>query len=359
MMNNNWLLIDNSLLIYKSELDINKDYLLFDLDYTIIKPKGKNKFPKDKNDWMYIFNSKEKIIEEYNNNKNIIIFSNQSKLNSEDKINEFKEKIENIIKDLNINIQIYISLKEDKYRKPLWFMFYKMLELNNIKNLDKSKCLYIGDAGGREKDFSSDDRLFAYNIGINYKTPEEYFLNENPLSYKIDCFTFDDLKNYENNKFKKSSKQELIILVGYPGCGKSYFCKKYLKDYIHINQDELKTLSKCKLLTIKSLKEKKSIVIDNTNPSKDTRKIYIDICKELNIPCRCIYFDLDLKIIKHLNIYRELLGEKKRIPNIAYNVYNKKFNMPIREEGFEDIIIWHLNLEFKNENDKELFYKYY
>lgn len=351
----NWLLIENSLLIYKSSITQSKsNYLFFDLDYTLIKPKSKNKFPKDKEDWEFIYNSNIKLKEEYNKN-NIIIFTNQSKLNTNDKINDFKYKIENIINTLNIDIQVYISLKDDKYRKPLWYMFNKMLELNNITNIDKTKCLYIGDAGGREKDFSNYDLLFAYNIGITYQTPEEYFLNYPILLKEIPKIELIQ----KENKLKKSLTQELIILVGYPASGKTYFTKKYLYDYKHINQDELKTLSKCLTLTEKEIQNKKSIVIDNTNPSKDTRKKYLDLCKKYNIKSRCIYFDIDINIIKHLNIYRELIGEKKRIPEIAYKIYKKKFEFPTKEEGYEEIINWNLNLEFKTQKEKEIYLKIY
>lgn len=351
-----WLFIDNSLYIYKNNINTNNTrYLLFDLDYTLIKPKGKNKFPKDKNDWKYIFNSNLKLKEEYNKgNTNIIIFTNQ--LDTKNNIEEIKLKIEDIIQDLNLPIEVYISIKDNKYRKPLWYMFDKMIELNNITNINKNISLYIGDAGGREKDFSSDDIKFAYNIGIPYKTPEEYFNNiiEN---YKISLINYN---NYNNtNNFTKSNKQELILLVGYPGVGKSYFTNKYLSNYIHINQDTLKTLSKCLSETKKALKNNKSVVIDNTNPSKEIRLKYISLCNDFNISYRCIYFDISYEIAQHLNIYRELKGEKQRIPKIAYNVYKSKFIKPTLDEGYEEIIIWKLNLEFENDKNKEIYLKYY
>jgi bifunctional polynucleotide phosphatase/kinase len=46
--------------------------------------------------------------------------------------------------------------------------------------------MYVGDAAGRingwkmgmSKDFSDSDRAFAFNIGIDFKTPEEFFNGE-------------------------------------------------------------------------------------------------------------------------------------------------------------------------------------
>lgn len=50
----------------------------------------------------------------------------------------------------------------------------------------KSQCIFVGDAAGRQagwkvgakKDFSCTDRCFAVNVGIAFKTPEEYFLGQ-------------------------------------------------------------------------------------------------------------------------------------------------------------------------------------
>ncbi len=58
---------------------------------------------------------------------------------------------------------------------------------DNIKP-DLKSCCYVGDAAGRPKnwepgkprDFSCSDRKFAANIGIQFYTPEEYFLGGKP-----------------------------------------------------------------------------------------------------------------------------------------------------------------------------------
>ncbi len=60
--------------------------------------------------------------------------------------------------------------------------------------LDISKCLYVGDAAGRQKDwkkgakkdFSCSDRAFAINVGVTFKTPEEFFFDEAPAPFEWD-----------------------------------------------------------------------------------------------------------------------------------------------------------------------------
>ena len=67
-------------------------------------------------------------------------------------------------------------------------------------------------------------------------------------------------------------------MVGPPGSGKTEFVKKYIlsheheHEYVHINQDILKTKKKCLQITEDALTKNKSVVIDNTNPDVETRK---------------------------------------------------------------------------------------
>lgn len=64
----------------------------------------------------------------------------------------------------------------------MWDYFTK--ELNGGVEVDLAESFYCGDAAGRpargttKKDFSDSDLKFALNIGIQFKTPEQVFLNE-------------------------------------------------------------------------------------------------------------------------------------------------------------------------------------
>ena len=50
----------------------------FDLDHTLIKPKGNRKLPKNIEDYEYMKNVRETLLKLQNDNYHIIIFSNQS-----------------------------------------------------------------------------------------------------------------------------------------------------------------------------------------------------------------------------------------------------------------------------------------
>lgn len=344
-----WEIVDNS--VWKFSFNypvINKDIVSFDLDDTLISTKSKKKFPINAEDWIEINDSKNKLTETFKTN-NIVIFSNQSKMKGQTEM--LKSKFEQVISYYQLPLTVYISSSYDHYRKPNIGMFQLMLKdyyNDNINNVNS--FIFVGDAAGRpktkkhRKDFSCSDRKFGYNIGYFYdknfefKTPEEYFDNIQEEPFDWDEFDKSSILVDEQVHFYPSNKQEMILLVGYPASGKTTFYENYLKNngYVHINQDELKTLSKCLTLAKKCIKEERSICVDNTNPSLETRQKYIQLCKINKIPIRCVYFNTDINTAKFLNAYRANTSDKN-IPEISYNVYKKNFTEPTLKEGFNEI----------------------
>ena len=161
----------------------------FDLDFTIVKPKSGRKFPKDENDWKWLYhNTKEKLLQ-LSEDYQVVIFSNQMGLSKgKQSKEELLTKFYSIYKDINIPLIFLISDKDDNYRKPntgLWEVLLK-------EGISKEGSFYVGDAAGRledeknKKDFSDSDRKFAKNVGIPFYTPESFFLKEKerPWSYK-------------------------------------------------------------------------------------------------------------------------------------------------------------------------------
>ena len=94
-----WLTYEN--IIYSENtveyLDKNVKVAGFDLDHTLIKPKGKRTHPKDEEDFEFVFQNIGDVLNKFNNlGFNIIIFSNQSKLNLKpDKKNSFIKNTKN------------------------------------------------------------------------------------------------------------------------------------------------------------------------------------------------------------------------------------------------------------------------
>lgn len=370
-MDNSWI-ENGSLLIYSSSNE-HIDYyfenvICLDLDNTLITTRSNNKFPKDKDDWKwmtYYGTNVNEILEghlllDYR----IIIFTNQNGLKNESKKQEFKKKIELIGEDLNREFLLFASVKKDKYRKPSPFMYHYFINNYNEGKLPINVS-YFGDAGGCLNDFSPSDRLFALNCGISYYKEDEIVLFSDKHEFDKSNYVYTkngyNPKDFVNNVkfvFEPSHQPEIIILVGPPATGKSSFYQTHFEPlgYIDINQDKLKTRPNCLKKAKQLIPQNKSFVVDNTNPSPNVRREYLNLVKNRNYYKTCIYLNYPKEFVQHLNQYRCKIKDCEEIPTIAYSVYYKNFRKP--DEEFDRIIeIKDFFPSFDKPEHKELFYQ--
>ncbi|CAO3637786.1 unnamed protein product [Cunninghamella blakesleeana] len=259
---------------------------------------------------------------------------------------------------LPIPVLLFASLQKDIYRKPMRGMWDELIQEYNDTEVDLKNSFYVGDAAGRsagwkpnmKKDHSCVDRKFACNVGIDFFTPEAYFTNEKEADFSWGSVNIKDYPKPSPESSTKltslvsnndnSSKVELILLVGPPASGKSSFAQNYLlsKDYVYINQDTLKTKAKCINACEKALAEKKSVVIDNTNSTIETRSQFIKIAKKHKIPIRCFKFTTDIELCKHNNYYRSIYKkDRPLLSEIVFRVFSSQYQPPTLKEGFSDI----------------------
>ena len=354
----------------------------FDLDSTIIKTKSDKVFPSDKNDWI-LWNKyvKPVLYDYYNNCYKIVIFTNQlgikkGKISKDD----FIYKINQIHKELNIDFDIFIATADDNYRKPMTGMWDLFTSMYPVK-IDMKHSFYCGDAAGREKnwipgrkkDFNNVDINFAHNINIKFDIPENVFKDPNTSLLKFHVVDFNYmgldlhklLKTKSKLKIDAANKPELIIVLGRQGSGKSEFSKDLLsksgfKNYVYINRDICKTKAICLKKTKEAIEKGKSIIVDNTNPDKKSRKEYIELARQAKMSISVYLMDMPENLSKHLNHMRVMKthGKTQKIPEVAYRVYNKKYETPSLGEGIDKIV----NIPFSfngNSDDEKLFLYHY
>lgn len=312
----------------------------FDLDDTLITPKSKKKFAINSSDWTWAFKTvPDKLTKLSKDGYSIVIISNQAGISDgKQSGDEWVEKINNIVEELNIEIKIFCSISKNKYRKPLTTFRDEFFP----KKIDKNS-FYCGDAVGRNGDFTDTDYKFAINIKFNFYTPEHIFLGQkNELANLDYCVDFKEQKKDVEFSIEPIEK-EMIIMVGYPASGKSYVSNqiKIKYGYEIINQDTLKTKTKCVKEAIKLMKNNNSLIIDSTNPSREKRKEWINLAKEYGYNVRVILMKTNIEQSKHNNIYRSLIKDENRciVPDIAYNMYKSKFEKPELSEGLCDILL--------------------
>jgi len=374
--------MEESVIVLDSEdIPAGNKIAIFDMDDTLIKPKGKNKFSKGRKDWIFWDESVPgKLKELKDEGFKLVIITNQAGI-SKGKVKEgdVVGKIYDVCTELGFPFQVFMCIANDQYRKPGTEIFrYMIEEFNENIEPDLTVSFYCGDAAGRPEgvsrskrtDHSCTDRKFAFNNNLQFHTPEALFLKmEETKDFSWGFSPLDYLKEIENHKksnfddiLSVKKEVEMIILVGSPSSGKSSFCQKYLipKGYEWINRDTLKNPTKCKAAAKQALEDKKSVVIDNTSPTLKNRSEYFSIAKANNVPCRCFYFNNTKDLSKHLNNVRVRYtkGEAKLIPDVAFNKYFKALVEPTTDEGFTEVREINFTPDFSDKELETIFKQY-
>lgn len=309
----------------------------FDLDGTLIKSIS-GRFSTDSNDWKMLFDNIDlKLNDLYKKGFKIVIITNQLGIGKgKQDSKEWIVKIEKIAKVLKVPFIIFASLNKDIYRKPLPSFW------NEFINGVKSKSFYVGDACGREakkkikKDFADTDYKFALNIGIKFYSPEEFFVGSDERNKTIKYIDFNKI---ERNEMVFKPTCDIVLMMGFPGCGKSSLVKK-CKDYVIINRDTEKTMKKVHKLAKNNISEGKKIVIDNTNMSYIEREVFYKIAHDFNKTLEVVYINIEQEVAYHNAKYRwfKSKGTVSDIGLVVYRVMNKKFDLPqeIKKGSYKD-----------------------
>ncbi|MEN9359837.1 MAG: hypothetical protein RL095_1372 [Verrucomicrobiota bacterium] len=128
---------------------------------------------------------------------------------------------------------------------------------------------------------------------------------------------------------------ELILFTGLQGSGKSsFYQKKFADTHLRINLDMLRTRHREKLLIQACLAAKQSLVIDNTNVTRDERAAYFAMLAASPFPFRCssYFFPPDFKACLERNAQRS-----RQVPEIGIRAALKRLQAPSFDEGFEQI----------------------
>jgi len=325
----------------------------FDIDGTIITTQSGKVFPQHCGDWRILYPEipgrlKKLIAEGFK----VVFFTNQMGIQKgKVKVEDFKQKVENIQSKLNIPIQG-----------------------NNGIEIDMKESFYVGDAAGRpadwapgkKKDFSCGDRLFALNAGLTFLTPEEFFMSQSKAKFNVTAF---NPKSIESKSLLEPAasklvlgKQEMIVLVGSPAAGKSHFAREHLvpKGYVHVNRDTLGTWQKCVKAATDAMEKGSCVVIDNTNPDKESRRRYVDAAKDAgDVTVRCFVMRTSLEHARHNELFREMTDKKHQsISEMIFNMFKSKYAEPTVSEGFTEVV--HVNFvpSFNEKNHEQIYQRY-
>lgn len=132
-------------------------------------------------------------------------------------------------------------------------------------------------------------------------------------------------------------------MIGIPGCGKSTYCHKNLKQYVYINQDTLGSRHECESLMDLCLKSNANVVIDRTNINKSQRRYFLNIAKQYNAYVIGVHLKIPLEDCMRRVLERtghptmlESMPDEKKLDIVS--MFHNMFEAPDKSEGFDEIV---------------------
>jgi predicted kinase len=133
---------------------------------------------------------------------------------------------------------------------------------------------------------------------------------------------------------------EAVIFTGIQGSGKSTFFKeRFFKTHVRISMDMLKTRHREGILLEACVRAKQHFVVDNTNPSRAERAVYIAAAKAQKFKVIGYYFATSLEDALARNSLRP---GKENIPEIGVKGTLKRLEKPAMDEGFDQLFFVHI-----------------
>ncbi len=128
---------------------------------------------------------------------------------------------------------------------------------------------------------------------------------------------------------------EAVVFVGLQGAGKSTFYKgRYFATHVRVNLDMLKTRHRERRLMEVCIETHQPFVVDNTNPSRAERSVYIQAAKAAGFRVVGCYFQSRVEDCQRRNAAREAAHQ---VPFKGLLGTAARLERPNLDEGFDDL----------------------
>jgi len=334
-----------------------------DLDHTLVKPKGRRKFARNGDDWQWIPGVKEKLLA-FLKSYRIIIITNQKSTPKKKLLNAniARQRIDKMESDLGINevLEAVVLTGNDVFRKPSPFIWSFLRKYTEQKPED---IIYIGDAAGRTGDFSDSDLKLSLNLKMKFSTPEVAYQDQKPTPLPAPIKPEDMVKKLTKGFTPEQiattysptiigGKRFVIIMVGYPGSGKSTFSRKLAsaidgEKVLVFTRDQFTTKKKYLAEINNAMLQGKSVIIDMMNPSNENRQPWIDLATTYKASSLILEMNTTKELSLHMNRVRQKMAftesikkglsleeslkfsNKELKPEFPYRMFERTYQSPV------------------------------
>ena len=134
-------------------------------------------------------------------------------------------------------------------------------------------------------------------------------------------------------------KAGCVILIGLPAAGKtSFYRERFAATHLHVSKDLWPNATgrsaRQEKLIADSLAASRSLVIDNTNPTRAERATIIRLARKHDASVIGYFFDVPTRAAVARNAERTGRG---KVPNVAIFTTAKRLQPPTLEEGFDEL----------------------
>lgn len=137
---------------------------------------------------------------------------------------------------------------------------------------------------------------------------------------------------------------DLLLLVGLPGSGKSYFSQCLLlrsQTWKRISQDESGSRSACETEIGRLTNSGRKVILDRCNPTREDRRAWVALAGTWARNVVCVYFDYDAELCvdrAQNRLGHPTLTPGRRVRN-AVSSMQKSMEVPVMEEGFKGVAV--------------------